>query len=205
MSPSIKVEYHTCPSRSQALPSAAVTTNSGHGLGSSKCHQTLWFRSGSRLWVSKTARGWRSASNPAVLTTAPCVPDPAAPPAWTLGDWGPYLNHLREIPSISQLQDYVELVVFDERIQILDDVGVVQLLQGEGMQEEHQNLVMATAPAPPVTHKYSLRMHPQPELLCCRQNPVRISISHRHSSLEMSLAKSNSTQHSETISSIGNC
>lgn len=41
---------------------------------------------------------------------------------------GPYLYHLGEITSICQLQDNVKFIVFNERIQIFNYIGVVQLL-----------------------------------------------------------------------------
>lgn len=39
-----------------------------------------------------------------------------------------YLNHTREVPSICELQDDVQLVVLNERRVVLDHIGVVQLL-----------------------------------------------------------------------------
>lgn len=132
-----------------------------------------WVQVWSQPMVCKTARGEESVSNPAVLT--PCLRparrwESAAPP----GQTHPYLNHLRQIPSVSQLQDNVELIVFNERIQILDYVGVVQLLQREGMQEQQ---LQRGQGSPSSSCEPQWGTHSLGTLL--QTNPGRNSISHR--------------------------
>lgn len=111
----------------------------------------------------------------------------AAPP----GQTHPYLNHLREIPSVSQLQDNVELIVFNERIQILDYVGVVQLLQREGMQEQQLQRGQGSPSTSCEPHLHSGA--PTAWAHCSRQTLAETA-SPTDSTLEGSWAKSNSSQ-----------
>lgn len=67
----------------------------------------------------------------------------------------PDLDHLGEITCISQFQHNVQLVVFDERVQILDDVRMVQLLHQK--REGGHTVMSVTAP---VSALHTYPQHP---------------------------------------------
>lgn len=169
--------------------------------GVSQMPAATWVQVWSQPMVCKTARGQKSVSNPAVLT--PCLRpaqrwESAAPP----GQTHPYLNHLREIPSVSQLQDNVELIVFNERIQILDYVGVVQLLQREGMQEQQLQRGQGSPSTSCEPHLH--RGAPTAWANCSRQNPGRNSISHSTAPWRGPGQRAIPAKQGETASSIAN-
>lgn len=57
----------------------------------------------------------------------------------------PHLDHLREVARVCQLQHNVQLAVLNERVQILDDVWMVQLLSEERKRGSREPLRGGTA------------------------------------------------------------